>query len=66
MDEDEFERTLSSLARAQKTSTTAIRRELDRTGRLASLREQMLREKALRYLLGEETDEAESESESKE
>ena len=54
VDEDEFERTLSTIARAQKSSTTAIRRELDRTGRLSGLREQMRREKTLRTLMGSE------------
>ena len=66
VDEDEFERTLSTIARAQKSSTTAIRQELDRTGRLASLREQMLREKALRYLLGDQTTDSETEADSQE
>lgn len=53
VDEDEFERTLSAIARAQKSSTSAVRQELDRTGRLSGLREQMQREKALKTLLGE-------------
>lgn len=55
VDEDEFERTLAAIARAQKSSTSAIRQELDRTGRLAGLRQQMQREKALKSLLGEES-----------
>jgi len=64
VDEDEFERTLSTIARAQKSNTTAIRRELDRTGRLANLREQMRREKALKVLLGEKSDESTAENDS--
>ena len=55
LDEDEFEKTLSTIARAQRSSTSAIRQELDRTGRLTGLRQQMLREKALKALLGEES-----------
>ena len=56
VDEDEFERTLATIARAQKMSTPAVRQELDRSGRLAGLREQMRREKALRTMLGEDGD----------
>jgi trigger factor len=52
--EDEFERTLAVIAKAQRRSTVAIRQELDRSGRLAGLRQQMAREKALTHLLGEE------------
>jgi trigger factor len=55
LDEDEFEKTLSTIARAQKSSTSAIRQELDRTGRLTGLRQQILREKALKALLSEES-----------
>ncbi len=62
VDEDEFERTLSAIARAQKTNTTAVRRELDRSGRLTALREQMRREKALKTLMGEESPAVEGES----
>jgi len=65
VDEDEFERTLAVIARAQKTSTTSIRQELDRTGRLAGLREQMQREKALKSLLGEKPDNGQEEPNSK-
>lgn len=53
VDEDEFERTLVTIARAQKRSTPAVRQELDESGRLIGLREQMRREKALNELLGE-------------
>jgi len=65
LDEDEFERTLSAIARAQKSSTASVRQELDRTGRLANLREQMRREKALQSLMGEMPDESEEEIDSK-
>ena len=65
VDEDEFERTLAVIARAQKTSTTSIRQELDRTGRLAGLRDQMRREKALKSLLGEKPDNGQEEPSSK-
>jgi trigger factor len=65
VDEDEFERTLAVIARTQKTSTTSIRQELDRTGRLAGLREQMRREKALKSLLGEKPDNGQEEPNSK-
>ena len=54
VDEDDFERTLAAIARAQQSNTTNVRRELDRSGRLAGLREQMRREKALKSLLGED------------
>jgi trigger factor len=57
VDEDEFERTLSAIARAQKTNTAAIRRDLDRSGRLAGLREQMRREKALKEMMDPEAKE---------
>ena len=55
---------VGSIARAQRTSTTAIRRELDRSGRLAGLREQMRREKALKHLLGEQPVESDEETDS--
>jgi trigger factor len=51
--EEEFERTLAALARAQNTSTPALRRALDENGRLASLRSQLRRDKTIRHLLGE-------------
>lgn len=52
--EEEFERTLAALARAQGASTPALRRALDEDGRLATLRAQLRREKTIRRLLGEE------------
>jgi trigger factor len=52
--EEEFERALAMLARAQNTSTPQLRRALDEDGRLATLRSQLRREKTIRHLLGEE------------
>jgi trigger factor len=52
--EEEFERTLAVLARAQGVSTPALRKKLDEDGRLATLRSQLRREKTIRTLLGEE------------
>ena len=51
--EEEFERTLAVLARAQGVSTPVLRRKLDEDGRLATLRSQLRREKTIRTLLGE-------------
>ncbi|HEX9940628.1 MAG TPA: trigger factor [Thermoanaerobaculia bacterium] len=51
--EEEFERTLSVLARSQGVSTPVLRRKLDEDGRLATLRSQLRREKTIRTLLGE-------------
>ena len=51
--EEEFERTLAMLARAQGVSTPGLRRKLDEDGRLAPLRTQLRREKTIRTLLGE-------------
>ena len=51
--DEEFERALAILARAQKTTTPALRKALDENGRLAPLREQMRRDKTMRHLLGE-------------
>jgi trigger factor len=51
--EEEFERTLAMLARAQGVSTPVLRRKLDEDGRLTSLRGNLLREKTIRALLGE-------------
>ncbi|HET9210546.1 MAG TPA: trigger factor [Thermoanaerobaculia bacterium] len=55
--EEEFERTLSVLARAQGVSTPVLRRKLDEDGRLTSLRAQLRREKTIRTLLGEPDEE---------
>jgi len=51
--EEEFERTLAVLARAQGVSTPVLRRKLDEDGHLATLRSQLRREKTIRNLLGE-------------
>jgi trigger factor len=51
--EEEFERTLAMLARAQGVSTPVLRRKLDEDGRLTNLRGQLRREKTIRTLLGE-------------
>jgi trigger factor len=51
--DEEFERTLAALARAQKTTTPALRKALDENGRLSTLREQLRREKTMRHLMGE-------------
>jgi trigger factor len=51
--DEEFERALAILARAQKTTTPALRKALDENGRLAPLRDQMRRDKTMRHLLGE-------------
>jgi trigger factor len=53
VDETEFESTLAALARAQGTSTPALRKTLDEQGRLATFRGQLRRDKAIRHLLGE-------------
>ena len=55
--EEEFERTLAMLARAQGVSTPVLRRKLDEDGRLTNLRGQLRREKTIRTLLGEPEDE---------
>ncbi|HVT18042.1 MAG TPA: trigger factor [Thermoanaerobaculia bacterium] len=51
--DEEFERALSALARAQGATTPALRRSLDEKGRLAPLRDQLRRDKVIRQLLGE-------------
>jgi trigger factor len=53
--DEEFERALAALARAQKTTTPALRKALDENGRLTTLRDQMRRDKTIRHLLGEGT-----------
>lgn len=58
--EEEFERALAVLARAQNTSTPQLRRALDEDGRLATFRSQLRREKTIRHLLGEEEDAAQA------
>ncbi len=53
VDEDEFERTLAAIGRAEGKSTGEVRQALDQNGRLQSLRSQLRREKALSKLAGE-------------
>jgi trigger factor len=52
--EELFEATLAGIARSQSASAAQLRRALDRDGRLAELRAQLRRERALKRLLGEE------------
>ncbi|HEX6899967.1 MAG TPA: trigger factor [Thermoanaerobaculia bacterium] len=59
--EEEFERTLAMLARAQGVSTPVLRRKLDEDGRLVNLRGQLRREKTIRTLLGEPEEDASAE-----
>lgn len=59
--EEEFERTLAMLARAQGVSTPVLRRKLDEDGRLTSLRGNLRREKTIRTLLGEPVEETAAE-----
>jgi trigger factor len=54
VDESELEAVLSSLARAEKTTSGAIRQALSKGGRLEGLRAQLRREKVMNRLLGEE------------
>ncbi len=58
--EEEFEAALATLARSQRTSTSAVRRSLDEKGRLAGLRAQLRRDKTIRHLLGEKEPAVES------
>jgi trigger factor len=53
VDEDEFERTLLAIGRAEGKSAGEVRQTLDENGRLQSLRSQIRREKALSKLAGE-------------
>jgi trigger factor len=50
----ELETALAAIARYQNRSTTSLRQELDSSGRLETLRADMLRDKTLRQLLGEQ------------
>jgi trigger factor len=51
--DEELEGALAKMAQEQRTSSGALRRDLDRAGKLGELRQQLLREKAIRNLLGE-------------
>lgn len=55
VDESEFERLLSEIAKRDGASTGSVRQALDRDGRLVELRAQLLRSKTVRGLLGEES-----------
>ncbi|MEM7352610.1 MAG: trigger factor [Acidobacteriota bacterium] len=57
LDESEFERFLAVAASQQKLSSLALRQKLSESGRLEPLRAQMLRERTVRFLLGEDADE---------
>ncbi|MCP3958154.1 MAG: trigger factor [bacterium] len=61
LDESEFERFLSVIAAQQKMTSLALRQQLSESGRLEPLRAQMLRERTVQFLLGEDKPEAESE-----
>lgn len=54
VEEEEFETMLAAIARAQKQSPLVVRQSLDKSGRLGELRRQMVRDKALKRLMGEE------------
>lgn len=51
--EEELENVLASIAAQRQQSVVALRHELGESGRLEELREQLLREKTIRHLLGE-------------
>lgn len=51
--EEEFETAIANMAKAQRTSSGALRRNLDQAGRLGELKDQLRREKTLDMLLGE-------------
>ncbi len=52
--EEELEATLAAIARSRKKTSGQLRQELDRNGRLVELREQLLHERAIKKLLGDE------------
>src|SRR5262249_4444960 len=52
--EERLEALLTEIARDRKTTPLAVRRDLDQSGRLASLRRQMRRTATVSRLLGEE------------
>ncbi|MCP4658465.1 MAG: trigger factor [bacterium] len=61
VDEKEFERILASIATQQKKNSLAVRQELAAAGRLQPLRAELLRDQALRHLLGDDAAETTSE-----
>ncbi len=54
LDESEFERVLASIAARQQQSSLAVRQQLAESGRLEGLRAEMLRQRTIRFLLGED------------
>jgi trigger factor len=56
VDSEELERALADIARAQRTSTVALRQQMDQSGQLDGLRMQLRRQKTLAALLGDETE----------
>jgi len=63
VDEKEFERILTNIAFQQKKSSLAVRQELAAAGRLQPLRAELLRDQAIRHLLGDDAAETASEQE---
>lgn len=61
LDEDKLEKFLTAVAAQQNQSPYTLRRQLMESGRLEPLKAQMLREQAVRMLLGEDTSEDTSE-----
>jgi len=55
--EEDFEAALAAIGRAQGRSAVSVRQALDGSGNLAGFRAQLTREKAIKYLLGEEAEE---------
>ncbi|NJL27092.1 MAG: hypothetical protein HC897_04005, partial [Thermoanaerobaculia bacterium] len=53
VDEGRIERVLAGLAREQRTNTAALRREIEKAGRLEELRAQVRRDQTADLLLGE-------------
>lgn len=60
---EEFEEGLAAVARMQEASVPQVRRAMDEAGRLEGFRRQLRRNKVIRRLLGEETEEPDSASE---
>ena len=58
LDEEEFNHFLAAAAARQKLTPLALRQQLMEGGRLEPLKAQMLREQAVRFLLGETTSES--------
>lgn len=52
--DEDLEAALAALARRERTSSQALRRALDRDGRLAALKRQLVRDKTIGQLLGED------------